>query len=144
MLLFRSSSQLKAIKTLRDNGAIVQVSERHPWWLGPLKRLDWGNVFIAPAHVEMYVQIEGGRVRVKDRLYEPDDAKRYLMQQKTIAVEHGATSFQLRAAAKLGDTQEQEIRHQFMVLAMNNLDSGMTYDWSVYRSDWEKQQLSTR
>ena len=144
ILMYRANSRLEAITTLRDNGGIVETTQRNPWFLGPLKNLDWGGLFTVPQRVDFYVQVEGNRVRIKDRLYEPESAKQFLLQQKSIALGLGATEFQLRAAVKTGSNQEQQLRHNFALFAMDNLDSLMTWDWSTYKTDWENQQLSTR
>ena len=107
------------------------------------KFLNKNLLFIIPRHVELHIQIEGDRIRIKDQLYEPENAKQFLLQQKSIAQKHGTTSFQLRAAVKTGNEPEQILRNSFMRFGADNLDSGMTWTWSEYISDWQNQQQSS-
>ena len=123
-----------AFDELRRQGAVVYMSNHPPaavdW--------DWGPVFEMPDRVSFYVRVVGSKVRIGETMFSPDEAEKYLLEQKGIATKFGSNDTQMYVAQNLGDDCDPRINVRMLNFGGKNFDVAGTWNWDVYMAEWNK------
>ena len=130
----RARNRRLAFYELRRQGAVVYMSSHPPAEVD----FDWGPVFEMPDRVAFYVRVVGSKVRIGETMFSPDDAEKYLLEQKRIATKFGSKDTQMYVAQNLGDDCDPRISVRMLNFGGKNFDVAGTWDWDGYMVEWNR------